>query len=66
METPEKIYLNKNNKTLLDILSVKDAEHIEYIRTDAFIENACKWIKGNYLKYPNEDCADTAKFVMDF
>ena len=44
MEVPEKIYLNKNNKTLLDILSVKDTERIEYVRKDAFIKKAEEFI----------------------
>ena len=34
-------------KTLLDILSVKDTERIEYTRTDAFIEKACEWLENN-------------------
>ena len=42
---PEKIYLSKNNKTLLDMLSVKDTERIEYIRKDAFIEKACEYFR---------------------
>ena len=42
-EVPERIYLSKNNKTLLDMLSVKDTERIEYIRTDVFIEKVCEY-----------------------
>jgi len=45
MKVPEKIYLDKNNKTLLDILSVKDTERIEYTCTDAFVEKTCEFIR---------------------
>ena len=40
--------LDKNNKTLLDILSVKDTERIEYIRTDAFIEKALAYLNSKF------------------
>ena len=43
-----------------------DKDSVEYIRKDAFIEKVCEWLRDNYLKYPNEDYADTTKFVMDF
>ena len=33
---------------------------------DLLIEKACEWLRDNYLKYPSEDCGDTAKFVKDF
>jgi len=41
-------------------------ENKEYIRKDTLIEKACEWIMDNYLLYPNEDCADTKKFIEDF
>ena len=50
-EAPEKIYVHvKNGKALntwnKEWIGVND---IEYIRTDAFIEKACEWLKENFL-----------------
>ena len=72
MEAPEKIYLNKNNKTLLDILSVKDTERIEYICKDTFIEKACLWLSNVSIedmtyKYGDFDTSENwDKFIGDF
>lgn len=64
-EAPEKLYFPIDDA--LETYARKDSdEEIEYTRTDAFVEKACEWIRDNYLKYPNEDCADTTQFVMDF
>lgn len=62
MKAPKKIYLQKNTTTDLYgeiwpewFESGKKDEDIEYTRTDAFIEKACKWLKenaGSYLLYP--------------
>jgi hypothetical protein len=59
-EIPEKIYLsyetdNEDDKDHIFIdymwhrhpFEGRNLENIEYTRTDAFIEKACKWIKDN-------------------
>ena len=47
-EAPEKIYL-----TPLECMAAsyqpKRNNTIEYIRTDAFIKEACEWLKENFL-----------------
>lgn len=68
-EAPERLYLypTTNGNVAVSWLTFPlTNEDIEYTRTDVFIERACEWIRDNYLKYPNEDCADTKAFVMDF
>lgn len=46
-EAPEKLYI-KDTDIHLCIYSLKGSEdEVEYIRTDAFIEKACGWIKEN-------------------
>ena len=62
MKMPEKIYLLDYNDAMVTPLEGDTV----YVREDAFIERACEWIRDNYLKCPNEDCADTKAFVMDF
>ena len=45
-EAPEKIYIFDNPILDFTKLSVKQGDDdIEYTRTDAFIEKACKWLK---------------------
>lgn len=46
MELPEKIYIHEASAPEL---TEKLPYHIEYTRTDAFIEKACKWLKENVL-----------------
>lgn len=54
-EAPEKIYLFENpiTETLDDrwLSKRSDDEDIEYTRTDAFIEKACKWLRENKNRY---------------
>ena len=42
--------------------------NIEYTRTDAFIEKACKWLKFNYTEYLNDTRIgiDIDEMVKDF
>ena len=61
-KAPEKIYLLDYNDAMVTPL---EGDTI-YVREDAFIEKACEWLRDNYLKYPNEDCSDTKRFVTDF
>ena len=45
MEAPEKLYFGENDKSVLDVYSTKESDNeVEYIRKDAFIEKATKWI----------------------
>ena len=70
-EAPEKIILSADRETgiLYDEWAIRDLTDnikIEYIRKDAIIEKTCEWLRDNYLKYSNEDCSDTKRFVTDF
>ena len=62
---PERIWIEPATD-LSKLSGHVDKDSVEYVRKDAFIEKVCEWLRDNYLKYPNEDCADTTKFVMDF
>ena len=44
MKTPEKIYFQEPTKVRTE---KKYDNDVEYIRTDAFIEKACEWLKNN-------------------
>ena len=48
-EAPEKIYI----PTILaaNVVRYKEEGSIEYVRTDAFIEKACDWLKNNASNY---------------
>ena len=47
-EVPEKLYFGESDKGLLDIYSDRESnDEVEYVRTDAFIEKACSWLKNN-------------------
>lgn len=54
-EAPEKIYLSDFTDTTESVFYVKQDNtkktDFEYIRTDAFIEKAAKWIENNLSKY---------------
>ena len=47
-EAPEKIYLNWVNYPLEEM-------QVEYIRTDAFIEKACKYLSKHQCEYIDFD-----------
>ena len=58
MKIPNKIYLEvlpySNSKEVFkDVLKTKRTfeDDIEYIRTDAFIDKACEWLKKNADNY---------------
>ena len=65
MEAPEKIYLNPIQDALTETLSTKTDGDIEYIRKDAFIEKAEKWL---YLQLNeiNMEGEDMENFLKDF
>ena len=71
-EAPEKIYLNPIQDALTDMLSEKTDGDIEYIRTDAFIEKACQFIKEHHHEFSFWNTEEyelgfsTQKFIEDF
>lgn len=79
MEAPEKLYLHpteKGNVGASWLTFPLTSEDIEYIRTDAFIEKAKRWLEknaGNYIwcsdyaENPGDDtCGMNDDFVEDF
>ena len=48
-KAPEKIYLSAVDLEEIGYLleESNDSKDVEYIRTDAFIEKACEWLKNN-------------------
>ena len=74
MEAPEKIYVKITHPIsdkYTEIIAFEHGDGIEYIRTDAFIEKVCDFIKANidhYIgHYLNDD--DTyldESFIEDF
>ena len=53
MEAPEKLYLSKNiySTYLYQVPDPDDETAVEYIRTDAFIEKACEFLKDHLAGY---------------
>lgn len=65
---PEKLYISDYGSEVRynwhpERLAVKD---IEYIRTDAFIEKACKYLEPEVMIMLSGDKIDTDKFIEDF
>lgn len=57
-EAPKKIYLPYKDNRLIGLVKTEGVKfnsgvdgHIEYIRTDAFIEKAAEWLDKNLVKY---------------
>lgn len=77
-EAPEKLYLHPTTKGEVGAswLTFKlTNDDIEYTRTDAFIEEACNWLKEHTLEYaPELNCGVgktqpdyyTKHFILDF
>ena len=53
-EAPEKIYLDPETAAFTEAFGEKTEDDIEYTRTDAFVEKACKWLKENAYFYVND------------
>ena len=52
---PDKLYARTNDNITLDIsYAPQTMEVVEYVRTDAFIEKACEYIKEHLFDYRNE------------
>lgn len=76
MKAPEKIYFGTQQNTINPFsgLTQKCADtDVEYIRTDAFIDKACDWIKGNITNNPNANsvlvrngCVTLTMLIEDF
>ena len=50
-EAPEKIYVKITHPIsdkYTEMIAFEHGNGIEYIRTDAFIEKACKWLEANF------------------
>ena len=63
MEAPEKIYVHEASAPEL---TEKLPYHIEYTRTDAFIEKACEWLDENCTKYWGTESVDNGMMLVDF
>ena len=70
MGASEKIYLEKvypDNGVLPNGINYYQSPNdIEYIRTDAFIEKAKKWMNNNICRYDSESIYDREELVRDF
>lgn len=68
MKAPKKIYFSSTeNGTHYYTEGIPfEREYIEYIRTDAFIEKACDWMKENLIDYWSGINADSSNFINDF
>lgn len=50
MEAPEKIFVTITHPLsdkYVEMIAFEHGDGIEYTRTDAFIDKACKWLKNN-------------------
>lgn len=77
-EAPEKVYrtttyLNsERGNTVWKSEPVRGAENIEYVRKDAFIEKACRFIKEHHHEFSFWNTEEyelgftTQKFIEDF
>lgn len=73
MEAPKKIYIHEASAPEL---TEKLPYHIEYTRTDSFIEKACEWLSANADKYiwysdyaeniGDDTCGMNDEFIEDF
>lgn len=62
MEAPEKIYLDEDESWHL---TNPNGDSVEYIRTDAFIEEACEFLAEN-MKCDGYTLQTKAKFIRGF
>lgn len=68
---PEKIWVHELSAMELNV-PLKEY-HVEYIRTDVFVEKACEWIKENITNNPNANsvlvrnkCVTLGMLIEDF
>ncbi len=62
MEAPEKIYLTQLMLFATPTIRSSDNE-VEYVRTDAFIEKAVKWLMDNIQDYTDDGMGEHS-FVL--
>ena len=69
-EAPEKIYIHPDigGKEFLRPWLHRPAnnESVEYVRKDAFIEKACKWLEDNLWDYWGQKNAAPDSFIEEF
>ena len=58
---PDKLYARTNDNITLDIsYAPQTLEAVEYVRTDAFVEKACEWIREfnnhHYIMRYSDSC----------
>lgn len=65
---PDKLYARTNDNITLDIsYAPHTMEAVEYVRTDAFVEKACSWMKKNGCGYWLDDSAlSNSDLIEDF
>lgn len=51
MEAPEKIWMNDDWISQFDDKDFMGEDSVEYIRKDAFIEKACKWLRKELVNF---------------
>ena len=72
-EAPEKVYIEPNLDSIWGMAERSCESEVEYVKTDAFIERACEWIKENITNNPNANsvlvrngCVTFGMLVEDF
>ena len=68
MEAPDKIYICDFGSKLSQDWSDERCfeKDIEYVRKDAFLENACEYLQINLWRVVNEEPDFRQRFVTDF
>ena len=61
-EAPEKIYVSQHSG--LHFYKKSNEDDIEYTRTDAFIDKACKWLKESVTNNPEHNRIISKKGVI--
>ena len=67
-EAPKKLYLSKNiySTYLYQVQDPDDESNVEYVRTDAFIEKAERYLQEHLIDYWSQSVTDESKFIEDF
>ena len=72
-EAPEKVYIEPNLDSIWGMAERSCESEVEYVKTNAFIEKACEWIKENITNNPNANsvlvrngCVTFGMLVEDF
>ena len=68
---PDKLYARTNDNITLDIsYAPQTLEAVEYVRTDAFIEKACEWIREfnnhHYIMRYSDSCEPPLSEVTEW